>query len=151
MESSHLPNFINEDIKNFMEFASKDKNIKIVSCEINPNLQDISLSRKLRGGQEDEFYLENEYHRSNVRRGGSVYDINKTPIIARKGLQKFFYLKYSHISENAAKCNEGENKRKKKRKKLTDKDIKPIIFREVIEALLNQKKVIICVFYGSIS
>ena len=38
MESSHLSN---EDIKNFMEVASKDKNIKIVSCQINRNLQDI--------------------------------------------------------------------------------------------------------------
>ena len=141
MENVNLPNFINSELIAFLKNISNDKNVKIVTCEVDKNLKDISLSGKLRGGREDDFYVDNDYHRMNVRRGGSFYEFNKTPIIARKGLPKFFYLKYSHIDANAKTDNWNNKKSRKKKKKNSEKNIKSIILEEVEAEFKENHKV----------
>lgn len=143
MKSSQLPPFSNPFLTQFIEVADKDPNINFVSSEENPDLVDVRLARKLRGAREDEFYLENDYHRTNVRRGSTIYYLNpKSPIIARKGLQKFFYIKYSYLCEDANKqSEEGKKSKKHKNKAWADKKTKEIILNDAKEAFKNQKKV----------
>ncbi len=137
MNKANLPCFTKNDLTNYMKFIHNDPNIKIVYCDLDENLMDISLSRKLRGGKEDEFYIENDYHRKNVRRGNSVYKLAENSYtIARKGLQKFFYLEYHHLDENAIIIT-----RKKNQKKTQKKEIKQIIFDDIDQVFLEGNRV----------
>ena len=133
-----FPIFSNKQIQKFMEKIQKEKNIKIVSSEVEPNLLDVSLSIKLRGSKEDECYIENNDYRINIRRGMSVYLFNDIYLIARKGLQKFFYLNYTALDPNAKEVPKSYEKKRGKKNKKSSNDytnmIKNIIFQDITDA-----------------
>ena len=114
----------------FISHISKDNHVKIKTCELDLNLKDISI--KAKGDRRECFYAESYYHWLNVR-GGSFYQLNKTAIIARKGLPKIFDLKYDYVDEKA--------KFEKNKKKDYDKMMKSRIFEEVEQKLKQNQKV----------
>lgn len=130
------PSFTNNNLRDFLEIIKNDSRIRISNCQFEKNLSDISLSTKLRGAKEDAFYVDKDYYRINIRRGSSFFYINNHPIIARKGLQKFFYLKLTHLVEITPNIIHGETKKKNDKSK-----IRTIIMKPLIEAFNSKFEV----------
>lgn len=86
------------------------KIIKVIQeeCKIDPSIIVKDLSLVVSGPKEDESFAEDPYLWLNFRRGNTlldIYDPNNyerlvKKVIGRKGLNKFFDIKYDYISKD---------------------------------------------------
>lgn len=121
---------LSEDPTLSFKKMEKDSKLKIIKNDFDPNLIDV----KLRCFNEEKFYSENDDYRKNIRRGNSFYQISeKKFIVARKGLEKFFYLQIFHLKENLLPP-------KSKIAKIVGLT-KNIIFNPIFEAFANKENV----------
>jgi hypothetical protein len=84
------------------------KAVKVNSeeCRIDPSVMVCDLSLNAKGPMEDEAFINDPVLWANIRRGNTlldIYDPNdfeklENQVIARKGLTKFFDMKFNYIS-----------------------------------------------------
>ena len=114
---------------------NSDKNIKkvtsIVPFKKNISLFDLSLAG--RGPKEDRIFGQNEFYRKNIRRGLSFLKKDgEGHMLSRKGLEKFFDLRYEYIEIGKGNMStEWLNNRKE------DRNLRNVIFNDIEKALIN--------------